>query len=169
MHAIRLFILLLICAVVIPAPLSAHVLPKGTTVHSHDGLGEHSHDSYTSDPDQPIHSKLAECAAIYDSAVDKGPQFDEFLSKPHKDQLSAHAQKLRDKALVIARKKDQENPEDFIAAVYDKVYQTWVERWYFKDDDMHYHLITENQIWFAYCEKLGKRLNILPQFPDNPE
>lgn len=169
MNRIHIFILLCSFAIMVPASLSAHTMPKGSIVHSHDGIGEHRHDTYKSDPDQPLYAKLAECAAIYDSAVKKGQKLDEYLSKPHKDQLSDYAKTFQDKAAVIARKKGLEKPEEITAAKYDKVYKIWAERWYYIDDDVHYALITDNQIWMNYCDKLGKSLNILPQFSDIPE
>lgn len=168
-HTFRILVFLLVFAIAEPAPLHAHTQTESGDVHTHADGSEHAHDHYTSDPDQPIHSKLAECAAIYNSAVENGTQVNEFLSDPHKEQLSGNAQKLRDKATIIARKKDQDEPEQFIADTYNEVSEIWSKRWYYAENEIHYSLIAENQAWLNYCKELGVSLNIFPLFPNESE
>ncbi len=167
LHILALFGILVVMSLTNPA--FSHILPDGNADHSHDHAHSDLFDPYSADTGQPIYTQLAECAAIYASAADKGPDAATFVDPAYQKELEEHAPKLKDKAVSIARKKDHDAPERVVSETYARVYKIWSKRWVFEEDQAHYALMAENQKWLTYCQKLGLTFNALPHFPNDPE
>lgn len=159
--------ILILSFAVLPSAAYAHIIPGEDGEHSHD----HSEiiETYSADTEQPIYNQLAECAAIYASAADKGPDAATFIDPAYQKELEEHAPKLKEKAISIARKKDHGAPEQVVGDTYARVYKIWSKRWVFEEDKAHYALMAENQRWLTYCQKLGLAFNALPHFSEDPE